>query len=175
MRTRVATFWTGKADDRMCQLCLEEEETADHVWRCRCLQEKTKELDKDLAEIDPGKLANSMLIGVAPAMDGDTRKTYWGTEPDESWSKSTRRMMGCYSKYANETVKHIIERVETGMPARMVMQSLIAAPEKNEAQGGPRSRKVPKEEKASHTMTQNWPICVSLPVGAHYTQYGSTP
>ena len=35
--TRVATFWTGKSDDRMCQLCFEEEETADHVWRCRCL------------------------------------------------------------------------------------------------------------------------------------------
>ena len=52
--TRVATFLTGKTDDRMCQLCLQEEETADHVWRCRCLKEKAKELDKELVEIDPG-------------------------------------------------------------------------------------------------------------------------
>ena len=77
------------------------------MWRCRCLKEKAKELDKDLAEIDLGKLANSMLIGV----DGDTRKTYWGTEPDESWSKRTQQVMGCYSKDASETVKHMIEKV----------------------------------------------------------------
>ena len=40
---------------------------------------KAKELDKVLAEIDPGSLTNSMRIGVAPAMDGDTRLTYWGS------------------------------------------------------------------------------------------------
>ena len=60
--TRVATFWTGKTDDGLCQLCLEEEETADHVWRCRRLEEKTKELDRDLADIDPSSWTNSMRI-----------------------------------------------------------------------------------------------------------------
>ena len=76
---------------------MEAEETANHVWRCKCLREKAKGLDKELAEIDPGKLTDSMLIGVAPAMDGDTRTTYWGAEPGENWSKETKQM-GCYSK-----------------------------------------------------------------------------
>ena len=58
---------------------------------------KTKELDRGLAEIDPGSLTNSMRIGVAPAMDGDTRLTYWGAEPDENWSKETKKMMVCYA------------------------------------------------------------------------------
>ena len=81
--TRVAIFWTGKSDDKVCQLCLEGEETPDHIWRCRRLRTKAKELDEELAEMDPGKFANSMLMGVAPAMSGDTRKTFWGTDPDE--------------------------------------------------------------------------------------------
>ena len=154
--TRVATFWTGKSDDETCQLCKEEEESADHLWRCRCLKEKAKELDKDLAEIDPGTLTNSMLIGVAPAMDGDTRKTYWGTEPDERWSERTRKMMGCHSKYANETVRHIIERIVPGIPARTVMQSLIAAPDKKTAQGGPKSKQVPLQQGTLHHKGSPW-------------------
>ena len=128
--TRVATFWTGKTDDRPCQLCLEEEDTADHVWKCRRLKEKARGLDKELAEIDPDKLTNSMRIGVAPAMDGDTRVTHWGTEPDESWSKETKQMMGCYSNEPNGIVKRMTANVEKGMSARMVMQGLIAAPER---------------------------------------------
>lgn len=95
--TRAATFWTGKMDDRLCQLCLEEEETADHVWRCRCLKEKAKEPGKELAEVDPSSLTNSMRIGVASAMAGDTRLTYWGAKPDENCSNETNKMMGCYA------------------------------------------------------------------------------
>ena len=86
--TRVATFWTGKSDDKLCQLCLEEEETPNHFWKCKRLRAKAKELDEELSEVDPAIFANSMLIGVAPAMNGDTRKTYWGTSLNENWSKS---------------------------------------------------------------------------------------
>ena len=91
---------------------MEEEETADHVWRCRCLKEKTRGLDKELAEIGPERLTNSMRIGVAPAMDGNIRMTYWGPEPDESWSKETKQMMGCYSKEPNEIAKGMIEKMK---------------------------------------------------------------
>ena len=53
MWTRAATSWTGKVDDKICQLCKEEEETPDHILRCKCLRSKAKELDPELAEIDP--------------------------------------------------------------------------------------------------------------------------
>ena len=82
---RVATFWTGKTDDRMCQLCLEEEEIADHVWKCRCLKEKTKELDKELAEIDPEKFTNSMRIWGCSS-DG------WSHEVDILGSRAGRKL-----------------------------------------------------------------------------------
>ena len=68
--TTVATLWTKKAYDRLCQLYLEEEDTVDHVWRCRCLKEKTKELDTELAAIDPSSLINSMRIWGRPSDGG---------------------------------------------------------------------------------------------------------
>ena len=112
------------------------------MWRCRCLKEKTKELDKDLAEVDSSRLANSMRIGVAPAMVGDTRLTYWGTKPDENWSKETKKMMGCYARKPDEAIKEMMEKMGEGMTARRVMLNLIAAPEKEETVGGPKSEKV---------------------------------
>ena len=54
----------------------------------------SKELDHELAEIDLGSLTDPMRIGVAPAMDGDTRLIYWGAEPEENWSKETKKMLG---------------------------------------------------------------------------------
>ena len=109
------------------------------MWRCRCLKEKAKELDKELAEVDPSSLTNSMMIGVAPAMAGETRLAYWGTDPDENWSKETKKMMGCYARKPDEAIKEMMEKMGEGMTARMVMQNLIAAPEKEETMGGPKS------------------------------------
>ena len=111
------------------------------------MKTKAMDLDEELAGIDPGKLPNSMLIGVAPVMDGDTRKTYWGAEPEEGWSRELKKAFGCGQKQPNSIVKHIIERIEPGISARMVMQSLISSPEKGKAEEGPRSKKVPREGK----------------------------
>lgn len=48
--TQAATFWTGKADDQICKLCMKEKETSDHFWFCESLRKKpmifTKSLQK---------------------------------------------------------------------------------------------------------------------------------
>ena len=49
---RTAAYWSGKADDKICQLCLEEEEKGDHLWRCCKFMEKATEIDVDLAAIN---------------------------------------------------------------------------------------------------------------------------
>ena len=40
-----------------------------------------KEIDKDLADINPGKLATVVLIGVAPAMCVDPRRPFREGDP----------------------------------------------------------------------------------------------
>ena len=50
------------------------------------------------------------------------------------------KAFGCQFKHANATVKHIIEKIEPGTTARMVMQAVIT-PERENKQG-PKSNKV---------------------------------
>ena len=57
MWTQNTTYWTGKVEDVMCELCGMFKQTPDHVlWRCLGLQEQREKPDKDLASIDPDLL-----------------------------------------------------------------------------------------------------------------------
>ena len=51
--TKSSSYWTGRDEEKMCSVCMEEEETSEHIiWRCRPLQNKRKEADSILASID---------------------------------------------------------------------------------------------------------------------------
>ena len=65
-------------EDDLCDLCKEVKETSDHIWYCRRLREKAKELDPELAEADPEDFTPAMRHGVACAMNADPRKNVLG-------------------------------------------------------------------------------------------------
>ena len=71
-------------------------------------------------------------------MAGDTRLTYWGAKPDENWSNETQQMMGCCARRPDVAINEMMENMRGGMSARMVMQNLIAAPEKGGDDGRPK-------------------------------------
>ena len=51
--TRTAAYWAGQVDDKVCQLCLEDEEDANHFWKCKSLKKARREADEELEEINP--------------------------------------------------------------------------------------------------------------------------
>ena len=98
-----------------------------------------------MAAIDPDKLSEAMLIGIAPAMCADPRRTARGSEPDACWGKATKKSVGCdeHELYRPE-VEEVIEKMEPGQKAREVMQALVA-PQGDEK--GPRASEVEKRKK----------------------------
>ena len=58
-------------------LCGEKEEV-DHLWTCKVLEEDRKAIDEDITKLDPKKLPAAVRQGVAPAMNGNPRRPYWG-------------------------------------------------------------------------------------------------
>ena len=40
-------------DDKICQLCMEAEEDANHFWKCKPLAKARKEADAELEELNP--------------------------------------------------------------------------------------------------------------------------
>ena len=118
MWTRTAAYWSGKADDKMCQLCLEEKRK-ESACRCCNLLENAKASVVDLAGINPDSIANAMLIRVAPAMCGDPRIPFWGWEAYGSWGQKQRSSWRCDKKtrYAEE-IEEPIGKMDPMMTAR---------------------------------------------------------
>ena len=75
---RVAAYWSGQVEDRICQLCLEGEENANHFWKCKSLEQVRKDADKDIAALDPDDLPNPIKQGIAPALGASSCGTFWG-------------------------------------------------------------------------------------------------
>ena len=121
--TQEATFWTGKADDQICKLCMKEKETSDHVWFCESLRENAGDLDEELANIYPMDLAPAVRHGIAPIMNANPTKTFWRAPCKEKRSKEQKKFLGCWHKnrIAGE-VKKLIENAEPEHSARAVMQ-----------------------------------------------------
>jgi len=69
---RNTAFWAGQAEEQECIIC-GEKENGDHVWTCKELEEERKEVDEDIAKLDPEKLPASVKQGVAPAMIANPR------------------------------------------------------------------------------------------------------
>ena len=97
--TKMVTAKTGRTDgeeqDDLCNLCGDTKETSDHVWHCRMLNGKRRELDVDLAEADPEEFTPAMRQGVACAMNADPTRTYWGLECGECRDDKKKRAYGC--------------------------------------------------------------------------------
>ena len=106
--------------------------TSDHIWHCQVLKCKRRELDSDLAEADPSEFTAAMRQGVACAMNADPTRTFWGTECDETWSRSKKWQYGCLklqelSREVSEVVTNLkaMEGTET-VTARELMERLTA-------------------------------------------------
>ena len=78
LERETVAFQAGTADDKICQLCLEAEEDAIHMWCCCKLKGTAKEMDNVFSAIDPQTLSRAMLIGIVPAMWADPRRPFWG-------------------------------------------------------------------------------------------------
>ena len=61
--TRAAAFWPAQAEEKTCQISKEGQEKADHLWFCKALHGKRKEIDNHLAEPNPNDLPNPIRHG----------------------------------------------------------------------------------------------------------------
>ena len=91
---RTAAYWAAQAEDKICQLCNEEEENADHIRYCKALRPKRIEIDAQLAKLDPDDLPNPVRHGIAPAMKANPYRTFWGSKPPESNTIQQDKWMG---------------------------------------------------------------------------------
>ena len=134
--TRTAAYWAGQADDRLCQLCGEADETSDHFWWCAALKVARETADGELSKMDPDHLPAPVRHGIAPALVADVGGTFWGLECLDKFTLDQRKMCG-WDKDAmsNEYVKQIAEKVGegSGHTAREIVQCL-AAPHCNSEQ-----------------------------------------
>ena len=134
--TKALTAKTGKSETDECELC-GEKETKDHIWHCKRLNPKRREVDLELAEADPEDFTPAMRMGVACAMNADPRRTYWGKACNESWCKDTRRRYGCIEKQKmSDTVREVMDRFDQQgaeeVPAREGMAAIAKMEEGEE-------------------------------------------
>ena len=79
MWTQETTDWTGKIEDFMCEFCGLTKETPEHViWVCPCFEEKRREHDRDLADLNPDVLPAALKVGVAPSMSANPMGPFLG-------------------------------------------------------------------------------------------------
>ena len=134
--TKAVTARTGRRDtvmhDHYCDLCKTMREGTDHIWFCPKLQAKAKEIDADIAGLNPEVFPPALRKGVAVAMNANPRCTYWGGEPDRMWTADLKKLLGC--RPVTELSKHskeLVEKLEAtedpaGCTAREVMEDLMA-------------------------------------------------
>ena len=79
---KALTAKTGRTDcctqEENCDICKTHKEDTDHIWFCPVLKSKAREIDVDLAEIDPECIPPSLRKGIAPAMGADPTGPFWG-------------------------------------------------------------------------------------------------
>ena len=109
--TRTAAFWAGQTEENTCHLCKEAEETADHIWRCKALDCKRKEIDRHPAEINPDDLPKPIRHGIAPAMKANPYKTFWGSHI-EGTTIIQDKWMGVRAKNDSESeVAKVLQKI----------------------------------------------------------------
>ena len=92
--TKAAAHAAGQADDSKCILC-GDEETFDHFWRCKTMEKHRFEADEQIAKIKVEELPPALRIGVAPALNADPMKTFWGGELGEDQEEAVKKLCGC--------------------------------------------------------------------------------
>ena len=66
---------------RTCTYCHEAVTTSDHIrWECKRFDPLRREINDELASIPHKWIPCCLKNGIAPAMEPDGRKTYWGTD-----------------------------------------------------------------------------------------------
>ena len=82
-------------------------------WFCESLTRKAGDVDEELANIDPMGLAPAVRHGVAPIMNANPTKTFWGVPCKEEWSKEQKKLLGCWHKnWITGEVKKLIGDVK---------------------------------------------------------------
>ena len=71
-----------------------------HCWTCKAVGNRTQEIDKELAEVDPKHFPIVVKVGIAPAMTMDPTKPYWGSIKvcDQKLAEmdgKTKKLIGC--------------------------------------------------------------------------------
>ena len=121
--TRTAAYWAGQAESTECELCGQEEKS-DHIWTCPKLEGKRRELDVDLAELDPKMLPAPVRQGVAPAMKADPRAPFWGGNHHNHMNEKQKELCGC-RKGIPKDVDAKTKNIDNRVTAREVMQAHI--------------------------------------------------
>ena len=104
--------------------------------------------------MDPEDFTPAMRHGVAPIMNANVKKTFWGAECCNKWSKEQKRMMGCLEEHEIKTdVNYIMNKVDPLHSARETMQTITAtygrgynAMEEEEEDPGPQAERVNENE-----------------------------
>ena len=122
--TRVAAYWAGQADDKVCQMCMEDEENAGHFWKCKKLEEARREADKELAEINPDILPHPVKQGIAPALSANSCCTFWGADKGEEGisEKHWKMIGGDADRKVDPAIKGKMSSFDPRTKAREVMQ-----------------------------------------------------
>ena len=101
---KAIAYNAGQVEDNLCQLCVEKTETTEHlIWTCSKLKAERQEADKFLAGIDVEILPPAVRYGIAPAMNADPRRMYWGGEKHVQAGKEVQDFCGCDSKFEKKS------------------------------------------------------------------------
>ena len=77
-------------------------------------------------------LPRALLYGIAPAMAADYRKTFWGSDSDQRWSKKTKKLFGEMKKPVDDKLKDIFEKIGGEATARELVQCYTGAENKEQ-------------------------------------------
>ena len=122
--TRVAAYWAGQAEDRICQNCHEAEEDANHFWSCKALKAAREEADKELADLGPEILPQAVKQGIAPAISANSCGAFWGdcNNREKASRKQWKLIGGDAEKKAHPVIRESLRKLEPRTKAREVMQ-----------------------------------------------------
>ena len=87
------------------------------------MEQKRKEHDAKLAEIDPDKLPAAIKVGIASAMVANPIGPFWGGEEHHSLKESQTRIIGCMPELKiPHDIRGMMGRLDKDMAAREFVQ-----------------------------------------------------
>ena len=94
MATHDIAKYNENVDDR-CSCCNAAKSTANHIrWQCAYFDEARRKHDTELATVPLKYLLTCIQCGIAPAMEIDGDKSYWGADSVDTMDEKTKVMLG---------------------------------------------------------------------------------